>query len=201
MPQVPGLRRNSHDHEHVSLAVKGRDKLQEVFSSRVIAERVRELGQVINRAYYGQSLVAVCVLKGAFVFFADLVRELDLDVEIDFVRLSSYADKTSSQGRMIFSKDMEVSIENRHVLIVEDIVDTGYSMEYLIKVLQARGPSSVRIASLVDKRERRRTDVQVDFPGFILDKGFIVGYGLDFAEKYRHKSAIYDLTPGHEEGP
>jgi hypoxanthine phosphoribosyltransferase len=111
---------------------------------------------------------------------------------MDFVRLSSYADNVNS-GRMVFSKDMEMSIKNRHVLLVEDIVDTGYSMEFLSKVLDARQPASVSICSLIDKTERRQTEVEVDYPGFVLEKGFIVGYGLDYAERYRELPGIFEV--------
>ncbi|GAU08238.1 hypoxanthine phosphoribosyltransferase [Desulfoplanes formicivorans] len=164
-----------------------------VFDKDVIAKRVRELGQAISQRYGNEPLVCVCVLKGAFVFFADLMRSLDIDPELDFVRLASYAGGTSRQGKMIFSKDMEVSIEDKHVLIVEDVVDTGHSMQYLTRVLETRNPRSIAIAALVDKNERRELDVTVDFPGFSLDKGFIVGYGLDYDEKYRGLEGIYEL--------
>ncbi|NCC24656.1 MAG: hypoxanthine phosphoribosyltransferase [Deltaproteobacteria bacterium] len=176
-----------------------KDRLEVVFSPETIQSRIRELGREINEFYRGRPLVAVCVLKGAFIFFADLVRELDLDVTIDFVRLSSYADRTARQDRILFSKDMETSVVGRDVLVIEDIVDTGHSMAFLVKVLNARGPNSVRIAALVDKYERREAEVRVDFSGFKLREGFIVGYGLDYAEKYRHKPGIYELTPGQGE--
>ena len=166
---------------------------QVVFDKDVIAKRVRELGREISHRYGDEPLVCVCVLKGAFVFFADLIRSLSIDPELDFVRLASYAGGTSREGKMIFSKDMEVSIEDKHVLIVEDIVDTGHSMHYLTQVFQARNPRSIAIAALVDKNERRELDVTVDFPGFALDKGFIVGYGLDYDEKYRGLEGIYEL--------
>jgi len=164
-----------------------------VFDKDVIADRVRELGREISDRYKDEPLVCVCVLKGAFVFFADLMRSLSIDPELDFVRLASYAGGTSRGGKMIFSKDMEVSIEDKHVLVIEDIVDTGHSMEYLTKVLETRNPRSIAIAALVDKNERRELDVTVDFPGFTLDKGFIVGYGLDYDEKYRGLEGIYEL--------
>lgn len=169
-------------------------KKRVVFDKDVIAKRVRELGQAISRRYKDEPLVCVCVLKGAFVFFADLMRSLDIDPELDFVRLASYAGGTSREGKMIFSKDMEVSIEDKHVLIVEDIVDTGHSMQYLTRVLEARNPRSIAIAALVDKNERRELDVTVDFSGFALDKGFIVGYGLDYDEKYRGMDGVYELV-------
>ena len=164
-----------------------------VFDKDVIAKRVAELGREISAKYGDEPLVCVCVLKGAYVFFADLMRTLTIDPEMDFVRLASYAGGTSRDGRMIFSKDMEISIEGKHVLLVEDIVDTGHSMKYLTQILQARHPRSIAIAALVDKNERREIDVVVDFPGFALDKGFIVGYGLDYAEKYRGLDGVYEV--------
>ncbi len=166
---------------------------KEVYTPEEINKRVQELGKAISHDYRDKNLVAVCVLKGAFVLFADLLRELSIEVETDFIRLSSYADGTSPSGRVLFSKDMEVSVQDRDVLIVEDIVDTGYSINYLSKVLWARQPSSVSVCSLVDKRERREVEVDVRYPGFVLEKGFLVGYGLDYAEKYRAFPGVYEI--------
>ena len=167
-----------------------------LISEDKIARRVRELAADIAAHYGDEPVLAVCVLKGAFVFFADLMRALppEMDVETDFVRLASYGASTSSAGKVEFKKDLEGSVEGRHVLVVEDIVDTGHSMDYFLKVLELRNPKSVRICALVDKDERRKLDMHVDFPGFRLDKGFVVGYGLDYAEKYRGLGAIYDLV-------
>ncbi len=162
-----------------------------------IARRVRELGQEIGRHYGDEPIVAVCVLKGAFLFFSDLVRALPqhMDVRLDFVRLASYGDRTHGAEKVEFKKDMETNIEGKHVLVVEDIVDTGRSMDYFLKVLALRRPKSVKICALIDKSERREVELQVDFRGFALDKGFVVGYGLDYAEKYRGMPSIYDLIP------
>lgn len=162
-----------------------------------IARRVAELGQEIGRHYGKEPLIAVCVLKGAFLFFADLVRALpeDLDVRLDFVRLASYGDKTMGSEKVEFKKDLETNIEDKHVLVVEDIVDTGRSMDYFLKVLALRRPRSVKVCALIDKSERREVPMTVDFRGFALDKGFVVGYGLDYAEKYRGMRSIYDLIP------
>ena len=171
-------------------------QLKTVYSRDVIQERVQALGQEISEGYRGVSepVVAVCVLKGAFIFFADLVRCLDFDPELDFVRLASYGQDTVSQGRVLFSKDMEVSIHGKHVLIVEDIIDTGHTAQYLKRVLQARSPRSIAFCALVDKASRREVDVKIDFVGFSLTGGFIVGYGLDYAESYRQLSSICELT-------
>lgn len=168
-------------------------EFREIFSRAQIDERVRYLGKQISGYYGDEPLVCVCVLKGAYAFFTDLMRNLSIHPLMDFVRLSSYADKTSRQSRMVFSKDMEIDVKDKHVLIVEDIVDTGHSMRFLCKVLEARSPLSVRIAAMVDKQERREVDVTVDYVGFPLQKGFIVGYGLDYAERFRELDGIYEL--------
>ncbi|HCF06187.1 MAG: hypoxanthine phosphoribosyltransferase [Desulfomicrobiaceae bacterium] len=168
-------------------------EFREIFSRAQIDARVRHLGKEISEYYGDEPLVCVCVLKGAYAFFTDLMRSLTIHPIMDFVRLSSYADQTSRQSRMVFSKDMEIDVKDKHVLIVEDIVDTGHSMRFLRKVLEARSPRSVRIAAMVDKRERREVDVAVDYVGFPLQKGFIVGYGLDYAERFRELDGIYEL--------
>jgi len=168
-------------------------KFECIYSREQIENRVRELGREISAHYGDEPLVCVCVLKGAYAFFTDLMRNLSIHPLMDFVRLSSYADQTSRQSRMVFSKDMEIDIKDKHVLVVEDIVDTGHSMKFLSKVLEARSPKSIKIAAMIDKGERREVDVQVDFVGFTLEKGFIVGYGLDYAEKYREMDGIFNL--------
>ncbi|WP_320171733.1 hypoxanthine phosphoribosyltransferase [Maridesulfovibrio sp.] len=167
--------------------------LKEVLSKETIAERIKELGKEISATYGQEPLICVCVLKGAYLFFADITRALSSDPEIDFVRLASYGSGTSRTGNMNFSKDLEVSIADKHVLIVEDIVDTGHSVEFLKHVFGKRNPLSIKICSLIDKRERREVDLEVDFPGFVVDSGFLVGYGMDYAEKYRYLSAVYEL--------
>ncbi|WP_432738780.1 hypoxanthine phosphoribosyltransferase [Maridesulfovibrio sp. FT414] len=168
-------------------------RLKEVFSKEIIDERIKELGKEISETYGQEPLICVCVLKGAYLFFADITRALSSDTEIDFVRLSSYGSGTSRTGNMNFSKDLEVSIADKHVLIVEDIVDTGHSVEFLKHVFSKRNPLSVKTCALIDKRERREIDLEVEFPGFVVDNGFLVGYGMDYAEKYRYLSAVYEL--------
>ncbi len=162
--------------------------------AEAISARVVELGGEISARYAGQPLVAVCVLKGAFHFFSDLARRLACSPELDFLQLSSYGAGTSSSGRVLFRKDMDVSIEGKHVLVVEDIVDSGRSMEYLLGVLQSRGPLSVALAACIDKRERREVPVTVDFPGFTLKEGFVVGYGMDYAEQYRELPYVAEVV-------
>ncbi len=171
------------------------DKLKVVIDSETLHKRVAELGAEITACYQGQPLVVVCVLKGAFLFFADLVRHIKNDaLEIDFVRMASYGSGTSRGRQTIFSKDMEVDVAGKHVLLVEDIVDTGHSAEFLLEVLEKRGAESIRICAVVDKHERREVELTVDFAGFPLQKGFIVGYGMDYAEKYRELDAVYELV-------
>ena len=167
---------------------------QMIISSEAIAARIKELGAAISEHYGNEPLVMVCVLKGAFIFFADLVRALSIEPEVDFVRLASYGGQTTRKGRILFSKDMELPVHDKHVLVVDDIVDTGHSAQYLLNVLRIRGAKSLRVCALVDKRQRREVDVTVDFSGFTLSDGFVVGYGLDHAERYRHLPAVYTLT-------
>ncbi|MGE4503800.1 MAG: hypoxanthine phosphoribosyltransferase [Desulfovibrionaceae bacterium] len=160
-----------------------------------IQARVRELGREIEAAYGGETVVCVCVLKGAFLFFADLMRCLHNDPEMDFVRLASYGAATTRGKEVHFTKDMEVPVTGKHVLIVEDIVDSGRSVEFLKHVIAKREPRSLKVCALVDKQERREIDLDVDFVGFDLTgKGFLVGYGLDFDEKYRELDALYELV-------
>ncbi|SNS23463.1 hypoxanthine phosphoribosyltransferase [Humidesulfovibrio mexicanus] len=169
--------------------------MKTVIDSQSIQRRVAELGAEITAFYAGKPLVAVCVLKGAFLFFADLVRHIKNDaLELDFVRMASYGSGTNRSRQTIFSKDMEVDVSGKHVLLVEDIVDTGHSARFLFDVLEKRGAESVRICAAVDKHERREIALTVDFAGFPLQKGFIVGYGMDYAEKYRELDAVYELV-------
>ena len=173
-------------------------KMLAVIAAADIQKRVAELGAEISARYKGQPLVCVCVLKGAFLFFSDLVRRIDLGprgLEIDFVRLSSYGGATSRGRQAVFTKDLEVDVAGKHVLVVDDIVDTGRSAEFLLHVLEKRGAASLKICAFIDKHERREVGVKVDFAGFPIQKGFIVGYGMDYAEKYRELDAVYELVP------
>jgi hypoxanthine phosphoribosyltransferase len=165
--------------------------LTPLFTIEQIDRRVRELAGQLNALYAGRQLVLVCVLKGAFMFFSDLVKYITVNIELDFVRLASYGGNDSSSGTVSFSKDVEISLVGKDVVVVEDIVDSGRTLDFLVRQMKARGVNSLRVVALVDKSERREVDVQVDFVGFSLPSGFIVGYGLDFAEKYRELPAIY----------
>lgn len=170
-------------------------KMLPVIGADAIRRRVAELGAQITAHYQGKPLVCVCVLKGAFLFYADLMRHIRTPMEMDFVRLASYGSGTSRGRQTIFSKDMEVDIDGKHVLLVEDIVDTGRSAEFLMHVLEKRGAASIKICAFVDKSERREVGMKVDFAGFPIQKGFIVGYGMDYAEQYRELDAVYELVP------
>jgi hypoxanthine phosphoribosyltransferase len=157
-----------------------------LLSSEQIDRRVRELGQEISRDFATSgNLHLVCVLKGAFVFLADLVRTLKIPVTLDFMALSSYATGTTSSGEVRLLKDLDSALAGRDVLIVEDIVDTGLTLNYLREILMARGPRSVQTACLLSKPSRRKVDVPVEYIGFTIDDHFVVGYGLDYEGRYR----------------
>lgn len=164
-----------------------------LYDADVIDARVRELAAQINARYAGEPVVVVGVLKGAFIFCADLIRRLVMPLEVDFVRLASYGQSSTSAGEIKFTKDMETSLVGKHVLIVEDIIDTGRSMDFLCRQLENRQAVSVSIAAFVDKPCRREVPVKADFVGFCIADGFIVGYGLDYAERYRELPGIYEL--------
>jgi len=164
-----------------------------LFSKADIDNKVHELGSKISKDYAGQDLLVVGILKGAAVFMADLIRAMSINVSIDFMALSSYGASSKSTGVVRILKDLDKSIEGRHVLIVEDIVDTGLTMTYLLKILKARNPASVCICTMMDKPSRRKVDVPVDYNGFTIPDQFVVGYGLDYNEKYRYLPEIYVL--------
>ncbi len=163
-------------------------------SDEKIQNRVQELAVHISQDYQGKDLLLVGVLKGAFIFLADLVRHLEIPAEVDFIRIASYGASTESSGGVSLSKDLECPIDGRDVLVVEDIVDTGVTMRWLIAHLKSRKPRTVKICALIDKYERRTVEVPVDYAGFRIPSGFVVGYGLDFAEKYRGLRGIYEVV-------
>jgi len=164
-----------------------------ILSTGIIQGRVQELGRQITRDYQGNALVLLGVLNGAFIFAADLCRAIDLDLEIDFIRVASYGTSTISSGNIRLLKEPGIDLAGKDVLLVEDIVDTGTTMAWLQDHFRHSPARSVRICSLIDKKERRIVPVEVDYIGFALDRGFLVGYGLDCAEKYRNLPAIYSL--------
>ena len=156
-----------------------------LISAEKIRSRIKILGQTITNDYAGETLVVVCVLKGAFIFCADLIKELDLPIRLDFVSLSSYGDGTDSTGEVKKKLDLSSSIEGEHVLIVEDIIDTGLTVSTLMEDLRSRRPKSLRLASFLHKPARSKIAVTIDYLGFEIEDHFVIGYGLDYAQKYR----------------
>jgi hypoxanthine phosphoribosyltransferase len=166
-----------------------------LLSAEQIRGRVRELGAEITRDYASKALVLVCVLKGSFVFASDLARAIDLPLRIDFLGVRSYGAGTETSGVVQITQDLSRPIEHEHVLLVEDIVDTGLTIAHLINLLGTRGPASVRVCSLLHKPARARTQVGIDYLGFTIEDRFVVGYGLDFGEHYRNLPYIGVLDP------
>ena len=165
---------------------KNYDVSEVLFSEEQLAARVRELGAEITEDYKGESILLIGILKGSVPFMADLMRKIDLDVEIDFMSVSSYGGATSSSGVVKILKDLDSDIKGKNVIIVEDIIDSGLTLAYLKNYLNARGPKSLRIVTLLDKPSRRKVDIRSDYVGFEVNDQFIVGYGLDADQKFRH---------------
>jgi hypoxanthine phosphoribosyltransferase len=157
-----------------------------LISSEEIQKRIRQLGNEISNDYRDSTPIFVCILKGAYPFLADLTRCVSVDHEVDFMAVSSYDGGTQSTGVVKIEKDLKANITNRDVILVEDIIDTGLTIAYLTEMLQTRNPRSIRIASLLDKKPARTNDVQLDYVGFEIPKEFVIGYGLDYDEKYRN---------------
>lgn len=168
-------------------------RLVPFITTEAIQQRLDELAGQIDEDYDGRELVVIGILKGAFVFLSDLVRKLSTPVEVDFVRLASYGTGAETSGKVEITKDIELSIDGRDVLIVEDIVDTGITLAWYLENLKTHNPRSVRVCVLIDKYERRRVDLTLDYVGISMEKGFIVGYGLDFSEKHRNLPGIYKV--------
>lgn len=164
-----------------------------VLSRTEIAQKVKSLAQRISEDYAGKELVVIGVLKGSFIFMADLIRELTIPAQVDFVRLASYGSDTTSSGTIRITKEIELDIRNRDVLIVEDIIDSGLTIAYLLEHLKSFSPKSVKVCAFIDKIERREVQVPIDYTGLLVEHGFLVGYGLDFDEKYRTLPAIYRI--------
>lgn len=173
-----------------------RNDIQKILiSEEQLAAKVAELGAAISRDYEGKKLMILGVLKGSVVFMADLLRHITIPVEMDFMAVSSYGAGVKTTGVVKILKDLDRLIEGYHVLVVEDILDSGMTLSYLTELLRDRGPASVRIATLLDKPERRTADIQADYYGFRVPDAFVVGYGLDYSEKYRNLPYIGVLKP------
>lgn len=170
-------------------------RLRVLIPEEKLQARVREMGEEISRDYPDGPLYLVGILKGSFIFLADLARSISRDVRIDFIGISSYGRAKTSSGEVKVTKDLDISIEGQHVLLVEDIVDSGVTLTYLMKLLAQRKPKSLRIATMLDKPERRQRPVDVAYTGFRIPDEFVVGYGLDHAEDYRQLTSICVLEP------
>jgi hypoxanthine phosphoribosyltransferase len=160
-----------------------------------ILEKTAELGRTITEDYRNKNPLLICILKGGLMFLADLMREIHLPLEIDFMAVSSYGDSTESSGVVRILMDLERNIQGRHVLIVEDIIDTGRTLNYIIENLHTRGPASVKVCTLLNKPARRELDIPVDYVGFEIPDEFVVGYGLDYGEIYRNLPFLGVLKP------
>ena len=160
--------------------------VHEMFSENQVEERIVQMAEQINKEYEGKSLHMICILKGSVFFFTELAKRLTVPVTIDFMAASSYEDSTVSTGKLQMRKDLDEPIEGRHCLIVEDIVDTGHTLSYLLEMLKGREPASLKLCTLLDKPDRREVEVPVDYTGFVIPDKFIVGYGLDYDQKYRN---------------
>lgn len=165
-------------------------KIKELISKQELEGKVRELGKQITNDYEGEEVTLVGLLRGSVVFLADLCREIDLEVKIDFMNVSSYGNGMESSRDVKILKDLDDSIKGKNVIIVEDIIDTGYTLDLVISMLQERQPKSLKIATLLDKPARREINMDIDYVGFVIPDVFIVGYGIDYSQKYRNLNYI-----------
>ncbi|MFB9324345.1 hypoxanthine phosphoribosyltransferase [Paenibacillus aurantiacus] len=170
--------------------------IQEVlYDTDQIQQKVKELGETISAKFEGRNPLVICVLKGAFIFMADLVKNITIPLEIDFMAVSSYGHSTKTSGVVKIIKDLDVPVQGREIVIVEDIIDSGLTLSYLIDVLERRNAKSITLVTLFDKPSGRKVELNADYSGFILPDAFVVGYGLDYAEKYRNLPLIGILKP------
>jgi hypoxanthine phosphoribosyltransferase len=175
--------------------VLGASIAEVLFSAEAIAAKVTQMGAALAAHYHGKNPLVVGILNGSFPFMADLVRAMDIELEVDFMAVSSYGAGTKSSGVVRFIKDLEEPIEGRHVLLVEDIVDTGLTLRYLTEALRTRKPASIEVCALLDKQEKRTQNIEVQWAGFVCPDAFVVGYGLDYAGKYRNLPYVGVLDP------
>ena len=165
-------------------------QIKELISKQELEGKVRELGKQITNDYEGEEVTLVGLLRGIVVFLADLCREIDLEVKIDFMNVSSYGNSMESSRDVKILKDLDDSIKGKNVIIVEDIIDTGYTLDLVISMLKERQPKSLKIATLLDKPARREINMDIDYVGFVIPDAFIVGYGIDYSQKYRNLNYI-----------
>ena len=166
-----------------------------LLSEEQLSQKIAELGEEISKDYQGKEIVAICVLKAEILFIADLAMAGKVPMALDIMAVSSYGNGTSTSGTVRILKDLDNSIEGKHVLVVEDIIDSGVTLKYLLKNLKSRKPASIKLCTLLNKPERRRVEVDIDYCGFTVPDYFLVGYGLDYAEKYRNLPFIGILKP------
>ena len=171
------------------------DKINVMYKEEEIDRRIAELGAQITREYAGKEITMVCILKGAASFACELAKRIDIPVEMEYMRCSSYGNETESSGVVKIDLDLDRPIRDKYILVVEDIIDTGRTMNYLLDILRDRGPAEVKLCSLLDKPDRRVADVRIDYTGFVIPDKFIVGYGLDYAQKYRNLPYIGVVEP------
>ena len=174
------------------------EKIKVLISEEEVDARIRELGEKISKEYEGKQIHLICVLKGGVFFMCELAKRITVPVSMDFMCVGSYGDGTKSSGVVRLAKDLDESIENKEVLIVEDIIDSGRTLSYLIEILKGRNPNSIRLCTLLDKPERRVRDVRVDYCCFNIPDEFVVGYGLDYAQKYRNLPFIGVVELGED---
>ena len=170
------------------------EKIQSVVVSQaIIQKKVRELANKISDDYNGKELVLIGVLKGGFIFLADLAREITIPVAIDFISVSSYGSSSKSSGVVRILKDIDIDISNKHLLLVEDLIDTGLTLSHLKELFRTRNPKSIKVCTILDKPSKRLIELPVEYPGIEIPDKFVVGYGLDYAEKYRNLPEVYEL--------
>ncbi len=173
------------------------EKLKLVLSKDEILQKIKELAQKIDNDFNNEPIVFIGTLKGAFIFLSDLLRYIkNPNVQVDFIRVKSYGMSDTSSESITLTKDLEISVEGKNVILVEDIIDTGLTVKFLYDYLKQFKPKNLKICALIDKKERRKVEIAVDYIGFEIEKGFLVGYGLDFAEKYRHLPEVYEVIRG-----
>lgn len=166
-----------------------------LISEEQLQDKITEIGEKISQDYKGKNLMLVCILKGGVMFLSDLAKKINIPLTMDFMAVSSYGNATESSGVVRILKDLDSSIEDKDVIIVEDIVDTGLTLSYLVEALKSRGPKSVKVCSLLDKPTRRKAQVDISYKGFEIPDEFVVGYGLDYDEKYRNLPFVCVLKP------
>ncbi len=170
------------------------DRIDVMYDEDQLENRIKELGETISRDYEGKEITIICILKGACFFACELAKRITVPVYFDFMRVSSYGNETESSGVVKIVQDLDEPIRDKHVIVVEDIIDSGRSMHYLFDILRSRGPASLKLCSLLNKPDRRVTEVDLDYTGFEIPDKFVVGYGLDYAQKYRNLPYIGVVT-------